>query len=511
MSEITFQDLGLSEVTLTALAAKGFVHPTPIQAQSIPILLEGKYDVIGQAQTGTGKTAAFGLPIVELVKPDRKLKALVLAPTRELAMQVSEEIQSFSPKLRVLTVYGGASMMQQLKELKRGVEVVVGTPGRVMDHMRRGSLRPNELEFFVLDEADEMLNMGFVDDIETILKETNPDKKMLFFSATMPQKIKNLASTFMREIKTVSIERKTLTSDTVTQYYHLVKPSQKSSLLTYILEAEDDFYGLIFTNTKMDADRLGASLVELGHTAEVLHGDVSQAQREKILAKFKRKVVKVLIATDVAARGIDVNDLTHVVNFSLPQDPEAYVHRIGRTGRAGKTGIAVSLVNPGDAYKLRTIERLSKIKLEKRDIPDPQAIIESKKQNLLKQLAKSIEESSNQDYLEMAQELTQEYDPAEVVSYLLKQSYGERFLKSSYGKIEEVKGRRERPDSRYGDREGGRGDRDRDRGRGRDRDRGHDRDRGQSRERDFSNPRSGSLDRVSNNSSRLFVAMGTQG
>lgn len=474
--ETTFQDLGLSEATLRALSDKGFVHPTPIQIQAIPILLEGQYDVIGQAQTGTGKTAAFGLPIVEKIKPEGKLKALVLAPTRELALQVSEEIKSFDPRLSVLPVYGGASMTQQLKELKQGVDVVVGTPGRVMDHLRRKSLKIDALEFFVLDEADEMLNMGFVDDIETILKETNEDKQMLFFSATMPQKIMNLASSFMREFKTVSIAKKTLTSDAVTQYYHLVKPRQKASLLSFILEAEEEFYGLIFTNTKADADRLGLMLTEQGYPVEVLHGDISQGQREKILAKFRKRVARMLIATDVAARGIDVNDLTHVVNYSLPQDPEAYIHRIGRTGRAGKKGVAISLIPPGDTYKLRTIERLSKSKLEKRDVPSPKTIIEAKKQALHRQLTEAIASGQNEAHKALAQELMEAYDPAEVVAHLLKLQFGARFQESAYNQVETVKASRNDH---------------------------HEAQAGTHR-------KSGSVNKVGRNSARLFVAMGKQ-
>ena len=368
---ITFNDFNLSEETLAALAAKGFTEPSPIQALVIPEFLREKANIIGQAQTGTGKTAAFGIPILETIKKDGTTKALILTPTRELALQVCEEIYSLigNRDIRVSAVYGGASIEQQVRNIKRGSDIIVGTPGRVMDLMERGILKIANLEFFVLDEADEMLNMGFVEDIELILKSTNENKNMLFFSATMPATIIKIARKYMGEFKTLKVENKELTTKLTEQIYFEVREGDKFEALCRVLDFEQDFYGIIFCRTKIEVDEVAKHLKSRGYSSDSLHGDITQSQRTKTLAEFKEKVVNILVATDVAARGIDVNDLTHVINYAIPQEAESYVHRIGRTGRAGKKGIAITFVTPKEMSRLGMIKKVAKADIKKQEVP----------------------------------------------------------------------------------------------------------------------------------------------
>ena len=349
-----FAALGLSEKTIKALAKKGFEEPSPIQALTIPVLLKGEKDVVGQAQTGTGKTAAFGLPILEMIdKSNGNVRAIVLAPTRELAIQVAEEINSFANgrKLKIVPVYGGQSIELQIRQLKKGVDIVVGTPGRVQDLIDRKVLKLDKLEYFILDEADEMLNMGFVEDIEKILESTNKDKRMLFFSATMPKEILKIAENHMRkDYEILKVEAKELTTNLTDQIYFEVKQKDKFEALCRIIDLEPDFYGIVFCRTKNDVNELTGKLNDRGYDAGELHGDITQKHREVTLNRFKARKLSILVATDVAARGIDVNDLTHVVNYAIPQEAESYVHRIGRTGRAGKEGTAITFMTPSE-YK----------------------------------------------------------------------------------------------------------------------------------------------------------------
>ena len=320
-----FRILGLSENTLHALAKKGFEEPTPIQQKTIPILLKGEVDIIGQAQTGTGKTAAFGLPILEGIKEKSKnVQALILVPTRELAIQVSEELNSFKgeKRLQIVPIYGGQSIEEQLRRLKKGVDVVVGTPGRILDHLKRKSLKLESIAYLVLDEADEMLNMGFIDDVEKIIKNTGSQKRMLLFSATMPEKIISIAKKYMRNYEMIGVKKEQLTTNLTDQIYFEVAHSDKFDALCRIIDFEHEFYGLIFCRTKIDVDTIANKLMERGYDAEALHGDISQNQRELILNKFRKQRINILVATDVAARGIDIQNLTHVINYSLPQDPE---------------------------------------------------------------------------------------------------------------------------------------------------------------------------------------------
>ena len=437
----TFSELGLSEQMLEALESKGFTAPTPIQERTIPLLLSGNIDIVGQAQTGTGKTAAFGLPIIETVREGaRHVQALVLAPTRELAIQVAEEINSLKGKkrIRVLPVYGGQAIHMQLKGLKRGVDVVVGTPGRIMDHMKRGTLRLDKLDFFVLDEADEMCNMGFVDDVREILASANTDRRTLLFSATMPREVMRIATEFMGDYETVQVKTEKNNSPLIRHIFHEMADSDRFEALCRVVDAQPDFYGLVFTRTRADADRVAERLNERGYPAEPIHGDLNQNRREEILNKFRKRRATILVATDVAARGIDVSDLTHVVNFALPQDPPAFVHRTGRTGRAGKEGTAITLIAPSEFRRLMFITKSSGIEIKKEKLPRIQDVIYSKKSRLLGKLEEIMEGEAHSAYLSMARELLEEKDPAEVISALLKHSFGDELVESSYREIDVI-------------------------------------------------------------------------
>ncbi|MBJ2355587.1 DEAD/DEAH box helicase [Sphaerochaeta sp. S2] len=447
MSELlSFADLGLSAQTIAAVKSKGFEEPTKIQAACIPLLLKDQVDVIGQAQTGTGKTAAFGLPILEIVDPSvRQVQALILAPTRELAVQVAEEINSLKGDrhLEIAAVYGGASMDLQLRKLRRGVHVVVGTPGRILDHLRRGSLKLDQLKFVVLDEADEMLDMGFVEDIEEVLKQTPENKRMLCFSATMPAPIQRLAGRFMHEPQMVKIKQETPTSDLTDQIYVEVRESDKFEALTRIIDMEESFYGIVFCRTKVQCDEIGRKLMDRGYDAEPLHGDLSQKQRENILHKMRDRSISIIVATDVAARGIDISDLTHVINFSLPEDPEAYIHRIGRTGRAGKSGIAITFVGPREFRRFSFIQKVSKSEIRRESVPDANDIIETKRTRIISQLsAIATEEGQESPFLTIAEQLLEDKRPEEVVASLLDHFYKDELDVSKYQHISS--GRNER-------------------------------------------------------------------
>jgi ATP-dependent RNA helicase DeaD len=418
-----FHNLGLSPDIVDTLEKKGYKTPTAIQEKTIPLLLKGDVDVIGQAQTGTGKTASFSLPIIESITPGTGyVQAMILAPTRELAIQVASEMESLQGKrrLRVLAIYGGSSIMNQVKALKKGVDVVVGTPGRVMDLMRRKSLHVQHLSYMVLDEADEMLNMGFLDDIKWVLSHTKQDKRMLFFSATMPPPILAIAKKFMRQYVVVKIESQGLTIDTVDQVYYLVKSTQRYSSLRRIIAVNKGFHGIVFCKTRRNVDELAQRLQNDGYAAAALHGDISQAHRGKILHRFRNGNLRIMVATDVAARGIDVEDMTHVVNYSLPQSPEVYVHRIGRTGRAGKTGVAVTFVLPNQTQALRDVERLTKKSIRRERLPAIEEVIQSKKDDLVRTVRRIINKRDSSQFSDVCDVLLAEDDPREVVSALLK-------------------------------------------------------------------------------------------
>jgi len=440
-TESGFSTLGLSSQTLAAISKKGFEEPTQIQARIIPIFLSSDADIVGQAQTGTGKTAAFGLPLIErLEERAGYIQALILTPTRELAIQVSEEINSLrgDKRLTVVPIYGGQSIELQISKLRRGVDIVVGTPGRVIDHIERGTIDFTRITHIVLDEADEMLNMGFIDDVEQIMKHTNKNKRTLLFSATMPRQILSLAQRFMGKYELVEIESKQLTADLTDQIYFEVSESDRFEALTRIVDMEPEFYGLIFCRTKIDADTLASRLRDRGYDAEGLHGDIAQKQRERILNDFKKKQVTILVATDVAARGIDVHDLTHVVNYSLPQDPESYVHRIGRTGRAGKQGTAITFITSDEYRKLAFIKRIAKTDIRKERLPKVEDIIRAKKTAVKADLAEMILADNYSEYIPMAIELLDGRLAESVVAALLKHSFDDQLNEAKYKQIREV-------------------------------------------------------------------------
>ena len=436
-----FKELGLSDSLLKDLQKKGFEEPTEIQRKIIPAMLTENIDLVGQAQTGTGKTAAFGLPIIEKLEKNRKdVQAIILVPTRELALQVAEELNSFrgKKKAQIIPVYGGQSIMDQSRKIAKGVEIIVGTPGRILDHMRRGTLQLKTVSYVVLDEADEMLNMGFIDEVDEILKQTNPDRRTLLFSATMPDSIMKIAKKHMKEYRVIATKGITLTTDLTDQIYFEVHENDKFEALCRIIDMERSFYGLIFCRTKVAVDELSNRLTDRGYLAEGIHGDLSQSQREKMLDKFRKHRTSILVATDVAARGIDVMNLSHVINYSLPQDPEAYVHRIGRTGRAGKKGIAITFISPSEYRKLMFIAKIAKANIRKEKIPGASDIIKMRKSRMNSDIAELIAEGSHVEYLKTAESMLKNNTPEEIIAALIKYSFEDELDENRYREINET-------------------------------------------------------------------------
>ncbi len=431
---IKFRELGISEPTLKALAKKGFEEPSPIQALTIPVLMAGDQDVVAQAQTGTGKTAAFGIPIIEkLERKAKHVQALILAPTRELAVQIAEEMNSLkgNKALEIMPIYGGQSIELQTRRLRQGVDIIAGTPGRVLDLLNRRELSLEHIRFAVLDEADEMLDMGFIEDIETILSQTATDKRMLLFSATMPQQVIGIAKKFMRNYTVLTVARQPITANLTEQIYFEVRREDKFEAITRIIDSEDEFYALLFCRTKNDVDELTEKLSRRGYSAEALHGDISQAQRTKVIERFKRKGFNILVATDVAARGIDIVNLTHVINFSIPQEPESYIHRIGRTGRAGKTGTAITFVTPAEYRKLTYIEKVAQTTISKRKLPSLNDIVNNKKAKLRQKLQDVMEQEHHLGYLDFARQLLDGQDPENTIAAMLKMMYKDDLVKEN--------------------------------------------------------------------------------
>lgn len=448
-AEISFEDLGLDEQTLTAIERKGFKVPSPIQVLAIPRLLNGEANIIAKARTGTGKTAAFGLPLIQKLREKKDcVRAVVLEPTRELAVQTCTELQSFTEGKvpRTCVLYGGASYATQIRDLKRGAEIVVGTPGRIQDHIERGTLDLSKIEYFILDEGDEMLDMGFIDDIENIFQNANSESRILLFSATMPEPILKIAGKFMGDYEVVEEEGVIDEPLLIDQKYWVLRESEKIEALVRLIDIADDFYGLVFTQTKMDADTVSKALDERGYEAAALHGDIAQTQREKILARFRNKKTRILVATDVAARGIDISGLSHVVNYSLPFDGATYVHRIGRTGRAGSTGEAVTFVCPNEIRKLgflqRAVRKASKGEMIESEIPSVDNVLEKKRTYLFDQLKQDLENQKSEEipeqFVKMAQELYENDSAENVLASLLAVTYGKKLDKSRYGKIHAV-------------------------------------------------------------------------
>jgi len=421
----TFSELGLRPDLVRTVTALGYAEPTPIQAGIIPLMLAGK-DVLGQAQTGTGKTAAFALPILQnLDRSARHVQALVLAPTRELAMQVARSFQQYGKDMQisVLAVYGGAPYEPQIRQLRRGVDVVVGTPGRLMDLARRGVLDLSRITTLVLDEADEMLSMGFIEDIETILSQTPEERQTTLFSATLPAPIRRLANGYMRDPEAITIKHKQLTVAAIEQRYYLVNAKEKLAVLTRLFEVEPISSALIFARTRIGTGDLASELTSRGFPAEALNGDMSQAAREQTLRRFRDGRIKVLVATDVAARGLDIDNISHVINFDLPQDPEIYVHRVGRTGRAGRTGVAITLITPKEEFRLRQIQNYTRQKLTKAEIPSEQAIIEKREEQLLEEVMMWLRRGRAKRERQLVEALMEKgYDPVEIAAVALKMS-----------------------------------------------------------------------------------------
>ncbi len=437
----TFNELGLSANILKAINKKGFEEPTAIQAITIPVMLRDDTNIIAQAQTGTGKTAAFGLPLIEMMDTSsRTVQALILVPTRELAIQVSEEINSLKgdKDIRIIPIYGGQSIDQQLRRLKKGVHIVVGTPGRIIDHLNRKTLRLGEIAHLILDEADEMLNMGFIEDMEEIMQHTNPNKRTLLFSATIPGKIRELAYKYMEGYQLLTVKEEQLTPNLTKQIYFEVKASDKFEALCRIIDIEDDFYGLVFCRTKSDVDAVVSHLIDRGYDAAAIHGDISQAQRERTLNKFKKQGVNILVATDVAGRGIDVNNLTHVINYSLPRDPESYVHRIGRTGRAGNEGTAITFITPSEYKQLMFIQRFAKTDIKKSSVPKVKDIIEAKKKKIYDDLSTLLEDKIDTAYYNWAKKLLEDNNPTEILAAILNYCFEEELNPDTYGEVREV-------------------------------------------------------------------------
>lgn len=419
--EITsFEDLHLDRKILAALKDMGFEEPSPIQKGAIPLALEGE-DLIGQAQTGTGKTAAFGIPIIQKInEKDRHIQALVMSPTRELCIQVADEISKIgrTKRVRVLPVYGGQPIERQIRSLKRGIQVVIGTPGRLLDHIRRGTIDLEYVNFLVLDEADEMLDMGFVDDMENIIKNVPPERQTMLFSATMPRPILSISKKYMRAPKMVAIHKEVVTAPTIDQYYYETR--DKVDGLCRILDTTDDCKMIIFCRTKKGVDELVIALATRGYEAEGLHGDLSQNQRDRVMKKFRSGQVDILVATDVAARGLDIDNITHVVNFDVPSDSESYVHRIGRTGRAGNSGVALTFITPREFRQLKLIERSIKTKILRGTLPTDASVLERQREQIVSKMQTILEQDRYQDYLPIVETLEKDYDIQDIAAAALK-------------------------------------------------------------------------------------------
>lgn len=427
---MNFEELCLDPRILHAVTEMGFEQASPIQAKSIPIALEGK-DMIGQAQTGTGKTAAFGIPMLQQVDPhSKKLQAIVLCPTRELAIQSANEVRrlaKFMHGVKVLPVYGGQDISKQIRSLKNGVQVVIGTPGRVIDHINRRTLKLDQVGTIVLDEADEMLNMGFREDIETVLEKLPEDRQTLLFSATMPKPIMEIARQYLTKPEVVKVVKKELTVPKIDQFYYEVNPRKKSEVLSRLLDMYDPELSLIFCNTKKKVDELVEDLKGRGYFAEGLHGDMKQSQRDRVMNGFRNGKTDILVATDVAARGIDVDDVEAVFNYDVPQDDEYYVHRIGRTGRAGRSGRAFTLVVGREIYKLKDIQRYCKTKIRRQPIPSMDDITDIKAEKVLEKANTFIENENLSKMIDILEEHLDEkdYSSLEMAAALLMMHMGE--------------------------------------------------------------------------------------
>lgn len=390
----TFTKYPIDPDILKAIGEMGYEKPSEIQSQALPVLLDYDGDFIGQAQTGTGKTAAYGIPLIQQIDPSQnRVQAIILAPTRELAVQITEELNRIAKykKIKIISVYGGQPIYIQLKLLKQGVHIIVGTPGRVIDHLHRGSLDISGIRHFILDEADEMLDRGFLEEIDAVLTHAPDERQIWMFSATLSGPIRSIANKFMNEPEEIRIKHQTATIASTEELYYVVREQHKLEALCRLIDHAPDMYAIIFCQTKVQTAEIAEQLVLKGFKAEALHGDMNQAQRDHVMRKFKSKGVRLLVATDVAARGIDVNNLTHVINYSLPMESDSYIHRIGRTGRAGKSGIAITLINPNESHKIRRLEGNTRKRLTKSKIPGLQEIMTSRMLSAIGEFEKALE------------------------------------------------------------------------------------------------------------------------
>lgn len=425
-----FDELNIDERILRAIEDMGFEETSPIQTQAIPAVCEG-IDVVGQAQTGTGKTAAYTIPMLMKIDPQiKKPQAIVLCPTRELAVQVAEEIRKlakYMSDIKVLPVYGGQEIVRQIKSLKTGVQIIVGTPGRVMDHMRRKTVKFDNINMVILDEADEMLDMGFREDMETILTETPEDRQTVMFSATMPKAIMDIARNFQKDARIIKVVRKELTVSNIEQFYYEVRPKNKTEVLCRLIDIYNPRLSVVFCNTKRQVDELISELKGRGYFADGIHGDMKQQQRDRVMDDFRSSKVDILIATDVAARGIDVDDVDMVFNYDIPQDEEYYVHRIGRTGRAGRSGMALSFISGKEVYKLKDIERYCKTKILAKPVPSLDDVKNTKLDNMFDKIRQTIEEGGLTDMVNLVEEHVnqEEYTSMDMAAALLKMLIGD--------------------------------------------------------------------------------------
>lgn len=433
-----FSALGLSEVMLGTLAGKGFTAPTPVQQAVIPVILHTERDVVAQAQTGTGKTAAFGIPIIERLETGRsQVQALIVVPTRELALQVAGELGSLARgrKLAILPVYGGQSFPPQLKRLQQGVDIVVGTPGRLCDHLRRGSLKLNAASYVVLDEADEMFDMGFIEDIEAILSQCPPHRRTLLFSATMPRPVLKIAQHYMGAYETLVMTPPEQAQSLTEQIYYEVREEDKFEALCRIIDHAPEFYGLVFCRTRADTAALAAQLNARGYKAEGLHGEIHQDERERIMRRFRNRDITVLAATDVAARGIDIGRLSHVVNYDLPQDAAAYIHRIGRTGRAGRQGVAVTLVTPREHRALEVLRRAWGKGMHKGTIPSVTEVMAAKRARIRQAIEHALRPAGADPYAVLAEELLNGGETHAVLAACLRHAFAGELDATRYAEI----------------------------------------------------------------------------
>ena len=430
---VSFEGLGIEDGLLQSINTLGFTQPTPIQEKAIPVLLQGTKDFIGLAQTGTGKTAAFGLPLLQLINKQQKSpQALVICPTRELCMQITNDLNSFKRKtdhISVVAVYGGASIGMQIRDLKKGTHIVVATPGRLIDLIERKAINLENIHYVVLDEADEMLNMGFKDDIEFILKNTPNRQSTWLFSATMPAEIRQVSKRYMKQPFEITIGKVNAGATNIDHQYFVTSQVDRYETLKRIIDFNPGLYGIIFTRTKADAQEITESLIREGYDIEALHGDLTQALRDKVMTRFREKNLQLLIATDVAARGIDVQGITHVINYELPDDMEVYTHRSGRTGRAGRSGISISIITPREIYRLRQIERMLNSRFHKMDIPGGKDVCRKQFFHFIdKMLQADISHGEYETYLPLLKERFEAVEKEEILQRVAALEF-DRFLK----------------------------------------------------------------------------------